>query len=102
MNNIFKVNQTVLYDVRKRNVLQSINPSSVRYGTETISYIAPKIWSLETIKNCDSLKSLKQKIRKWKLDFPCRLCNATCCFCLIIRYLVFILSLLLGRLLTDI
>ena len=43
MNNIFKVNQTVTYDLRKRNVLQSGNPSSVRYGTGTISYIAPKI-----------------------------------------------------------
>ena len=64
MNNIFKVNQTVPYDLRKRNVLQSRNPSSVRYGT--ISYIAPKMWSLvpETIKNCDSLKSFKQKLRK--------------------------------------
>ena len=31
MNNIFKVNQTVPYDLRKRNVLQSRNPSSVRY-----------------------------------------------------------------------
>ena len=58
MNNIFNVNQTVPYDLRKRNVLQSRNPSSVRYGSDTISYIAPKIWTLvpETIKNCDSLK----------------------------------------------
>ena len=58
MNNIFKVNQTVPYDLRKRNVLQSRNPSSVRYGSDTISYIAPKIWTLvpETIKNCDNLK----------------------------------------------
>ena len=58
MNNIFKVNQTVPYDLRKRNVLQSRNPSSVRHGSDTISYIAPKIWTLvpETIKNCDSLK----------------------------------------------
>ena len=57
MNNIFKVNQTVPYDLRKRNVLKSRNPSSVRYGTETISYIVPKIWSLvpETVKNCDRL-----------------------------------------------
>ena len=36
------------------------------------SYIAPKISSLapETIKSCDSLKSFKQKIRKWKSDCP--------------------------------
>ena len=77
MNNIFKVDQTVPYDLRKRNVLQSRNSSSVRYGTETISYIAPKIWSL-AIKNCESLKSFKQKIRKWKPDCPCRLCKVYC------------------------
>ena len=44
MNNIFKVNPTVPYDLRKRNVLQTRNLSSVRYGTEMISHIAPKIW----------------------------------------------------------
>ena len=37
MNNILKVNQSVPYDVRKGNLLQSRNPSSVRYGTEPIS-----------------------------------------------------------------
>ena len=40
--NLFKVNQTVPHDLRKRNILQSRNHSSVRYGTETISYIAQK------------------------------------------------------------
>ena len=43
MNNIFKINQTAPYDLRKQNVLQSRNPSSARFDTETISYIAPKI-----------------------------------------------------------
>ena len=44
MNNIFKVNQTIFYDLRKRNLLQSGNPNFLEYGTETISYIAlPKI-----------------------------------------------------------
>ena len=41
MNNIFKVNQTAPYDLRKRNVLQSRNPTSVRYGTSNIFYIVP-------------------------------------------------------------
>ena len=104
MNNIFKVNQTVPYDLRKRNVLQSRNPSSVRYGTETT---APKIWSivLEIIKNGDSFKSFKQKIRKWKPDCSCRLCKIYLQhvgFCLTNRYSVLLLSLLLGSLLTDI
>ena len=78
MNNIFKVNQTVPYNLRKRNAVHSRNPSSLRYGTETISYIAPKIWTRvpKTTKNCDSLKSFKQKIGKWKPDCPRRLCKA--------------------------
>ena len=77
MNSMFKINQTVPYDIRKRNVFQSRNSSSVRYNTETISYTAAKIWSLvsDTIKNCDSLKSFKQKMKKWKPDCPCRLCK---------------------------
>ena len=61
------------YDLRKRDFFQSRNPSSVRYGTEAISYIAPLV--PETIKSCYSLKSFKQKIRKWKPDSLCRLCK---------------------------
>ena len=77
MNSMFKINQTVPYDIRKLNVFQSRNSSSVRYNTKTISYTAAKIWSLapETIKNCDSLKSFKPKMKKWKPDCPCRLCK---------------------------
>ena len=103
MNNIFKVNQTVPYDLRKQNVPQSRNSSSVRYDIETINYIALKICSLapETIKKCYSLKSFKQKIRKWKPNCPCRLCKgyvfATCWLRLIIRYLVLLLSFVIGK-----
>lgn len=59
MNNIFKVNHTIPYGLRKRNVLQGRNTNSVKYGSEAIPYLAPKIWSLvpETVKNCESLKS---------------------------------------------
>ena len=62
--NISKVNQTVPYDLRKRNVLQRRNPNSVRYGTKTISCIVPKIWSLnpETIKS----KFFQTKNKKMK------------------------------------
>ena len=42
MNNIFKVNQTVSYDLRKQNVLQSRNPNSLRYGTND-TYIIQRI-----------------------------------------------------------
>ena len=59
MNNIFKVNQIVPYDLRTGNILQSRNLNSVRYGTETISYIGLKIRSLvpKTMKICDKLET---------------------------------------------
>ena len=58
MNNILKVNQSVPDDLRKGNLLQSRNPSSVRYGTEPRSYTAPKLWTLvpKTIKNVSNKK----------------------------------------------
>ena len=66
MNNIFNLNQTVPYDLRKRNVFQKRNQNFVSYGIETMSYIAPKIWSLvpETTRHCNNLRLLKEKIRK--------------------------------------
>ena len=57
---------TKLYDLRKQNVLRSRNPNSVKYYTETISNLAPKMWSLfsKTIKICENLKSFKEKANK--------------------------------------
>ena len=50
---------------------------TVKYGTETISYLAPKIWSLvpNAIKSSKSLDVFKFKIRQWEPDCPCRLCT---------------------------
>ena len=54
MNNMFKFNQTVPYDLRKRNVPQSSNPSSV------------KIWYRDHIsnssKNMDTRPRNNQKL----------------------------------------
>ena len=52
MNNTFNVNQTVPYDLRKRNVLQSRNPSSVRYRGNV----------LHNSKNMDSCPRSNQKL----------------------------------------
>ena len=50
---------------------------TVKYGTETISYLAHKIWSLvpNVIKSSKSLDVFKSKIRQWEPDCPCRLCK---------------------------
>ena len=77
MNQVFKLNNSHPYQLRNSNELYSRNPKTVRYGTETISFLAPKIWSNVStdIKNSTSLGSFKTNIRKWKPNCPCRLCK---------------------------
>ena len=43
INNIFKVSQTIPFDLRKQNVLQSKNASFVKYFIRAMSYLALKI-----------------------------------------------------------
>ena len=45
-----------------RNELYARNPKTVRYGTETISFLSPKIWSLvpQNIKDSGSLSCFKK------------------------------------------
>ena len=60
-----------------KNELYSRNSKTVAYGTESVSFMAPKIWSIvpQELKNSQSLYSFKKGIRKWKPNCPCRLCN---------------------------
>ena len=76
-NNVFHKNISNSYDLQNHKELYSRNPKRVRRGTETVSYIAPKIWSKvpETIKMSSSLESFKSKIRKCKPECDCRLCT---------------------------
>ena len=77
MNDVFQVKSPAPYYLRDKNELYSRNPKTVAYGTESISFMAPKIWSivLQELKNSQSLYSFKKGIRKWKPDCPCRLCK---------------------------
>ena len=54
------------------------NVHTVNYGTETVSFLAPKIWLIipDYIKNSSTLLEFKSKIKKWKpTNCPCRLCK---------------------------
>ena len=53
------------YDLQNHKELYSRNPKTVRYGTETVSYMASKIWSKvpETIKMSSPLESFKTNNR---------------------------------------
>ena len=76
LNEVFKVNKTMPFDLRIRNELYARNLKTVRYGTETISFLPPKIWSfIPQIKDSSSLACFKKNIREWKPNCPCRLCK---------------------------
>ena len=77
MKNVFHLNTNIPYNFRSRCEFYCRNPKMVKYGTEAISYLAPKLWSLvpEAIKSSNSLDAFKSKTRQWKPDCPCRLCK---------------------------
>ena len=68
LSEVFKAKETIPYDLRMRNELYARNPKTVRYDTETISFLSPKIWSLipQYIKDSSSLSCFNKNIRKWK------------------------------------
>ena len=77
MNEIF-VERNNNYSLRGNNVLTRRRVDSVRYGTEAVSFLAPKIWDTlpKNIKDSESLDNFKRKIKKlipW--EFPCKLCE---------------------------
>ena len=77
MNEIF-VERNNNYSLRGNNVLTRRKVTSVRYGTETVSFLAPKIWYIlpKNLKDSESLDTFKRKIKKFiPLECPSRLCK---------------------------
>ena len=77
MKDLFQIKNTK-YDLCKGNTFISRNVKTVYYGTESISYLAPKIWELipKEIKNSESLYSFKSKIKLWiPHECPWRICK---------------------------
>ena len=46
MNDVFQVKSPAPYYLRDKNEFYSRNPKTVAYGTESVSFMAPKIWSI--------------------------------------------------------
>ena len=59
MDDILKLNKPTTYNLRTCQKLYSRNPKTVRYVTETISLLDPKVWETvhQNIKNYTSLSS---------------------------------------------
>ena len=55
-----------------------LTKSKLLYGTETITYLGPKIWSIipEEIGESALLETFRQQIKLWKPNScPCRICK---------------------------
>ena len=77
MKEIFPIKDTK-YNLRNENIFISRNIRSVHYGTETITFLGPRIWAQlqNEIKKSNSLSIFKHKIKTWVPEkCPCRLCK---------------------------
>ena len=77
LNEVFQL-RTSSYNLRTNSKFYTRQVHSVYNGTESLSFLGPKIWELvpEYIKKSESLEVFKNKIKKWVPSrCPCRLCR---------------------------
>ena len=78
MNNIFKLREENPYNLRHVSEFSRPMINSVYHGTESTSFLEPKIWDIlpEKLKNIETLEVFKKEIKIWKPDnCPYRLCK---------------------------
>ena len=78
MHEIFQIDDSNNFNLRKISGFKPGNSKTVYYGIETISILGPILWIIlpDEYKNSTSLKEFKSKIKNWvPLNCPCRLCQ---------------------------
>ena len=76
MKMVFPIKDSKKYS--SSNMFITRNVHTVKYGTETISHLSPKIWAIipSEIKKETTLKGFSRKIKQWQPQkCPCRLCK---------------------------
>ena len=76
MNDIFHFVKRP-YNLRSDYTLERRQDYTVYHGSESLSYLAPKLWDLlpSSIKNSAPLKEFKTKKNTWAFErCPCRIC----------------------------
>ena len=66
------------YNLRSDSDFTQYNIRTLRYGSDTISYMGPKIWNKipHDIKNSSNLNQFRLKIKCWSLEgCECRICK---------------------------
>ena len=79
LSNIFTQRTQNHYSLGNASDFQILFVRTVYHGTESISYLGPKIWDIvpAKMKNVISLNSFKAQIKKWlPFNYPCRLCKS--------------------------
>ena len=74
---IFK-ERFVPYNLRSNNSFTSLQVDSVHHGTESLSFLSPKIWYLVPleIKESENINIFKSWVKKWtRSHCPCKLCR---------------------------
>ena len=77
IQDLFKLRND-LPNIRSSNEFCLPTPHTVKYGTESLRYLGPKIWNIlpNSLKKSSSLYSFKVEIKKWiPHGFPCKLCK---------------------------
>ena len=78
MHEIFQIEDSTKFNLRKNRGFKPVNRKVVYYGTETIPVLEPKLWIIlpDDYKNSTSPEEFKTKIKNWvPLNCPCRLCK---------------------------
>ena len=78
INKIFVENAHHYYDLRKKYEFKRTDVKTVYNGTETLTFLGPKIWEIvpDYIKKSNSFEEFKLKIKLWSPEnCPCRLCK---------------------------
>ena len=80
MTEVFFVKEKI-YNLRNKNALFSKTPHSTKYGINTVSRLAPKIWEIipNEIRSCKSLNQFKEKIKTWFLNTVHATCAESMC-----------------------
>ena len=68
MNEVFSRNYALNYNLRRHPEFASRAINTVHYGSESLSFLGPKIWEMLPVdlKNSDSLDSFKSGIKNWR------------------------------------
>ena len=77
LNDVF-IQNTSKYNLRNDNCFKSRKVRSVYFGTESLSFLGPKIWNQvpSEIKDSENIEIFKRKIKAWSFsECPCRLCK---------------------------